>query len=109
MIICFSVPSEAPEWISAATKNSTSIELAWKPVPQRDLNGYLTNYVIRYTDGEEEIQRKVGRHREEVVINGLRASTTYFFQISAATDKGEGPRSKPTEAKTKGERNKLNS
>ena len=106
MIICVSVPSEAPEGITAAAKSSTSITLEWKPVPKRDLNGNLTNYFITYSDGKK---RKVSSSSPKVVINGLRASTTYSFHISAATAKGEGPQSKPTEATTDGKKNKLNS
>ena len=104
--MCVSVPSEAPEGITAAAKSSTSIELEWKPVPKRDLNGNLTKYFITYSDGKE---RKVSSSSPKVVINGLRASATYSFHISAATAKGEGPQSKPTEATTDGEKNKLNS
>ena len=104
MIICVSVPSEAPEGITAAAKSSTSIELEWKPVPERDLNGIFTKYFITYSDG-----KKVSSSSPKVVINGLRASTTYSFHISAATAKGEGPQSKPTEATTDGKKNKLNS
>ena len=106
MIICVSVPSEAPEGITAAAKSSTSIQLEWKPVPERDLNGIFTQYFITYSDGKK---RKVSSSSPKVVINGLRASTTYSFHISAATAKGEGPQSKPTEATTDGEKNKLNS
>ena len=109
LIICVSAPSEAPKWIPAVTKNSTSIELAWEPVPERDLNGNLTEYIIRYKDGVTTIRRHVERYRKKVVINGLKASTTYSFKILAATVKGEGPLSKPTEARTDGEKNKLNS
>lgn len=109
LIICVSAPSEAPKWIPAVTKNSTSIELAWEPVPERDLNGNLTKYIISYTDGVTTMRRHVERYRKKVVINGLKASTTYSFKILAATVKGEGPLSKPTEARTDGEKNKLNS
>lgn len=109
LTICVSAPSEAPKWIPAVTKNSTSIELAWEPVPERDLNGNLTEYIISYRDGETIIRRHVERYRQKVVINGLKASTTYSFKILAATVKGEGPLSKPTEARTDGEKNKLNS
>ena len=109
LLICVSAPSEAPKWILVVTKNSTSIELAWKPVPERDLNGNLTEYIIRYTGGGRKEMWHVERYREKVVINGLKASTTYFFKISAATVKGEGPLSKPTGARTDGEKNKLNS
>ena len=109
LIICVSAPSEAPKWIPAVTKNSTSIELAWEPVPERDLNGNLTEYIISYIDGVTTIRRHVERYRKKVVINGLKASTTYSFKILAATVKGEGPLSKPTEARTDGEKNKLNS
>lgn len=109
LIICVSAPSEAPKWIPAVTKNSTSIELAWEPVPERDLNGNLTEYIISYTDGVTTIRRHVERYRKKVVINGLKASTTYSFKILAATVKGEGPLSKPTGARTDGEKNKLNS
>ena len=106
MIICVSVPSEAPEGITAAAESSTSIKLEWKPVPERDLNGIFTKYFITYSNGKK---RKVSSSSPKVVINGLRASTTYSFHISAATAKGEGPQSKPTEATTDGKKNKLNS
>ena len=65
LIICVSAPSEAPKWIPAVTKNSTSIELAWEPVPKRDLNGNLTEYIISYTDGVTTIQRHVERYRKK--------------------------------------------
>ncbi|XP_022799391.1 neogenin-like [Stylophora pistillata] len=95
------VPSAAPKLMSAEPKNSTSIELTWEPVLGRDLNGILTEYVIRYSHDKEERYREKPNSLSKVVINGLRASTNYSFKISAATIKGEGPQSEPKSATTK--------
>ena len=85
--------------------NSTSIQVEWEPVPSVFRHGIITKYVILYKDekGEDNGEKDVSASSLKAVVNGLRQSTTYSFQVLAATVKGNGPASEPKSGKTQGE------
>ena len=89
--------------------NSTAIRVMWNPPSRDEQNGIIRGYQIYY-------QRMVGGrptgnfvmtdfdngNQTEAVIGGLEPETEYQFGISAYTRKGDGTRSRPKSARTKG-------
>ena len=96
-------PSKAPVLIAVTVLSSTSIEVEWEPVSRELIHGIITKYVILYTDENDTREKGVPASARRAVVNGLRHSTVYSFQILAATVKGNGPPSAPKSAVTKGE------
>ena len=96
------VPSRAPELTSVSVLNSTSVRVEWKKVSEAFTHGIITKYVIFYTDGIDTRNKEVPASLLEAVINGLRQSTEYSFQVTAETVKGPGPKSDPKNATTEG-------
>ena len=103
-LLYVSEPSKAPVLTNIKVLNSTSIQLKWEPVPREFTHGIITKYVILYTDDEKETDNKTVLASPLIaVVNGLGQSTTYSFQVLAATVKGNGPASDPKSGTTKGE------
>ena len=92
----------APVLTSVKVLNSTSVKLEWQPVPEKFREGIIIKYVIFYTLGKETSEKEVPASPLETVVNGLRQSTTYSFQITAETVKGPGPKSNPKNVTTNG-------
>ena len=77
--------------------NSTSVLLAWKPVPVESRYGIITQYTIHYKDVDRGNSKTtvVKAPASSATVNGLRQKAEYSFQIQAATSKGSGPLSVP--------------
>ena len=99
-------PSEPPENTSVEVLDSTSVKVQWQPVPEKSRRGIITKYVIFYTVEKETKTEKVRARHLEAIVNGLRQSTTYSFQVWAETVKGAGPKSKPENVTTGGKESK---
>ena len=96
------VPSKAPVLTPVKVLNSTSVEVEWQPVPEEFRHGIITKYVILYTGEERKGKKEVPASLLKAVVNGLRQSFTYSFQVQAATVKGAGPASNLKNATTEG-------
>ena len=99
-------PSRAPVLTSVKVLNSTSVEVQWQPVPEQFTHGIITKYVIFYT-AEKTGEKEVRAPLLKAVVNGLRQSVTYSFQVRAETVKGAGPKSDPKTATTGGKEIKI--
>ena len=97
-------PSEPPEITSVQVLDSTRVKVQWQPLPEESRRGIITKYVIFYTVEKEP--EDVPAHLLEWIVNGLRQSTTYSFQVWAETVKGAGPKSKPENVTTGGKESK---
>ena len=97
-------PSEPPEITSVVVLDSTRVKVQWQPLPEESRRGIITKYVIFYT--VEKDPEDVPAHRLKWIVNGLRQSTTYSFQVWAETVKGAGPKSKPENVTTGGKESK---
>ncbi|XP_037669666.1 protein sidekick-1 isoform X2 [Choloepus didactylus] len=94
-----SVPSAAPENVSAEAISSTQILLTWASVPEQDQNGLILGYRIlfRAKDLDPEPRSLVvrGNHSRSAVLGGLRKFVLYELQVLAFTRIGNGVPSSP--------------
>ncbi|XP_054428409.1 protein sidekick-1 [Pteronotus mesoamericanus] len=94
-----SVPSAAPENVSAVAVSSTQILLTWASVPEQDQNGLILGYKIlfRAKDLDPEPSSHVvrGNHTQSTLLAGLRKFTLYELQVLAFTRIGNGVPSLP--------------
>ncbi|XP_068739071.1 MAM and fibronectin type III domain-containing protein 1-like [Montipora capricornis] len=89
------IPSSPPVDVTAYVHNSTTISVAWLPVPREDRNGriieyrldmngrgsYTRNKSVKVPDGEED-------KTQNVTVDKLKKYRTYTIMVSAATSKG---------------------
>ncbi|XP_035870614.1 protein sidekick-1 isoform X1 [Phyllostomus discolor] len=94
-----SVPSAAPENVSAVAVSSTQILLTWASVPEQDQNGLILGYKIlfRAKDLDPEPGSHVvrGNQTQSALLAGLRKFTLYELQVLAFTRIGNGVPSTP--------------
>nr|XP_053782234.1 protein sidekick-1 isoform X3 [Desmodus rotundus] len=94
-----SVPSAAPENVSAVAVSSTQILLTWASVPEQDQNGLILGYKIlfRAKDLDPEPGSHVvrGNQTQSALLAGLRKFTLYELQVLAFTRIGNGVPSVP--------------
>ncbi|XP_066129570.1 protein sidekick-1 [Saccopteryx bilineata] len=94
-----SVPSAAPENVSAVAVSSTQILLTWASVPEQDQNGLILGYKIlfRAKDLDPEPSSHVvrGNHTQSALLAGLRKFVLYELQVLAFTRIGNGVPSAP--------------
>ncbi|XP_032728664.1 protein sidekick-1 [Lontra canadensis] len=101
-----SVPSAAPENVSAEAVSSTQILLTWASVPEQDQNGLILGYKIlfRAKDLDPEPRSHVvrGNHTQSALLAGLRKFVQYELKVLAFTRIGNGvPSSPPVLERTK--------
>ncbi|CAK7303603.1 Protein sidekick-1 [Vulpes lagopus] len=94
-----SVPSAAPENVSAEAVSSTQILLTWASVPEQDQNGLILGYKVlfRAKDLDPEPHSHVvrGNHSQSALLAGLRKFVLYELQVLAFTRIGNGVPSSP--------------
>ncbi|XP_040607207.1 protein sidekick-1 isoform X3 [Mesocricetus auratus] len=94
-----SVPSAAPENVSAEAVSSTQILLTWASVPEQDQNGLILGYKILYRakdlDPEPRSHVVRGNHTQSALLAGLRKFVVYELQVLAFTRIGNGVPSLP--------------
>ena len=103
------VPGE-PKKVKLEPLNSTAISIQWRPPTEKDQNGIIRGYQVYYVhvnDRDEPLGSAAmfdvsDPTKTEAVVAGLQPDTSYQFQIAAYTRKGDGERTKPRNAKTKG-------
>ncbi|XP_022798569.1 receptor-type tyrosine-protein phosphatase F-like, partial [Stylophora pistillata] len=95
-------PEKPPQSVNVTTKDSSSIEVEWGPVPEKFRHGIITKYIILYNYSSEGKPSEQNEPRDalKTVVRGLKQSTKYTIQILAATVKGRGPPSDPKFATT---------
>uniref|UniRef100_A0A671F9A5 Sidekick cell adhesion molecule 1 n=1 Tax=Rhinolophus ferrumequinum TaxID=59479 RepID=A0A671F9A5_RHIFE len=89
-----SVPSAAPENVSAVAVSSTQILLTWASVPEQDQNGLILGYKV-YVDAEPRSHVVRGNHSQSALLAGLRKFVLYELQVLAFTRIGNGVPSLP--------------
>ncbi|XP_074246586.1 protein sidekick-1 isoform X4 [Saimiri boliviensis] len=94
-----SVPSAAPENVSAEAVSSTQILLTWASVPEQDQNGLILGYKILFRakdlDAEPRSHVVRGNHTQSALLAGLRKFVLYELQVLAFTRIGNGVPSTP--------------
>lgn len=94
-----SVPSAAPENVSAVAVSSTQILLTWASVPEQDQNGLILGYKVLFRakdlDAEPRSHVVRGNHTQSALLAGLRKFVVYELQVLAFTRIGNGVPSSP--------------
>ncbi|XP_064626984.1 tyrosine-protein phosphatase Lar-like isoform X3 [Lineus longissimus] len=100
-------PSAPPQDVHASALDSTSIQVTWKPPPEKDQNGVITSYTILYSEaksggGVNDAMRAVteASDRTYIIRYGLRRWTMYKIWMLASTRVGDGPTSDPIMIRT---------
>uniref|UniRef100_A0A8C3X7V3 Sidekick cell adhesion molecule 1 n=1 Tax=Catagonus wagneri TaxID=51154 RepID=A0A8C3X7V3_9CETA len=94
-----SVPSAAPENVSAEAVSSTQILLTWASVPEQDQNGLILGYKVlfRAKDLDPEPRSHVvrGNRTQSALLAGLDKFVLYELRVLAFTRIGNGVPSSP--------------
>ncbi|XP_065110429.1 protein sidekick-1 isoform X1 [Paramisgurnus dabryanus] len=101
-----SVPSGAPENMSAEAMSSTSILVNWASVPEHQKNGQILGYKVLYKEKDSgrapQVQLVNGHQVHSLLLRDLSKFIVYEVQVLAFTRVGEGPPSlPPTTERTK--------
>ncbi|KAA0722521.1 Protein sidekick-1 [Triplophysa tibetana] len=94
-----SVPSGAPENVSAEAMSSTSVLVTWGSVPEHQKNGHILGYKVLYKEKDLEqapqVQPVNGNQVHSLLLRNLSKFILYEVQVLAFTRVGEGPPSIP--------------
>ncbi|XP_058645547.1 protein sidekick-1 isoform X2 [Onychostoma macrolepis] len=97
-----SVPSGAPENVSAEAMSSTSILVTWGSVPEHQKNGHILGYKVLYKEKDSErvpqVQLVNGNQTHLLLLKNLSKFILYEAQVLAFTRVGDGPPSLPPAA-----------
>ena len=90
--IHFQVPSGPP--LNFRTESSTtSAILRWDPPAEKDQNGIITGYLIKFqlsSDPSSQMTRTVGAVTQ-LSLDNLMTGVTYSFTVAAINSNGTGP------------------
>uniref|UniRef100_A0A672MZD8 Sidekick cell adhesion molecule 1 n=1 Tax=Sinocyclocheilus grahami TaxID=75366 RepID=A0A672MZD8_SINGR len=94
-----SVPSGAPENVSAEAMRSTSILVTWGSIPEHQKNGHILGYKVLYRERDSErapqVQLVNGNQTHLLLLKNLSKFILYEVQVLAFTRVGDGPPSLP--------------
>ena len=87
------MPSLAPVNLRAHNKSSTSLLVAWEPLPDDEVNGILLGYKVTYRKHKDVHVRKqnLSTVLNSTILAGLDKFTAYDVSVSAFTLVGNGP------------------
>ncbi|XP_039630055.1 protein sidekick-1 isoform X2 [Polypterus senegalus] len=95
-----SVPSGAPENVTAEAVSSTRILVTWGPVPEQEQNGNILGYKVLYKEkdlGGDPLTHIVkGNLTQSALLRNLRKYVEYEIQVLAFTRIGDGVPSSPS-------------
>lgn len=105
---CHSVPSTPPPNVTSLSQTSTNqLFTQWMKIPDDDVNGVLTGYVVSYkavkVGGKKTIDevvknRRVGADTNSLMLDSLQSFTSYEIKVAGLTRQGEGAFSNATYA-----------
>ena len=90
--IFYTVPSGPPLNLRAESSSVSAI-LRWDPPAEKDQNGVITGYLIKYhltSDPSSQMTRTVGAVTQSSLDN-LMTKVTYSFTVAAINSNGTGP------------------
>ncbi|XP_073801026.1 protein sidekick-1 isoform X4 [Danio rerio] len=94
-----SVPSGAPENVTAEAMSSSRILVTWGPVPEHEQNGNILGYKVLFkekdSDSEAQVNVVKGNLTQSVLLRNLRKYVQYEIQVLAFTRIGDGQLSNP--------------
>ncbi|XP_067379116.1 receptor-type tyrosine-protein phosphatase delta-like isoform X17 [Channa argus] len=97
------VPSGYPQSITAEGATTSTIQVNWQPVLLAERNGQIVKYALQYKDinsPRSPSELFITAPESTVVLDGLKADTTYDIKMCAFTSKGSGPYSPSVQFRT---------
>lgn len=97
------VPSGYPQIITAEGATTSTIQVSWQPVLLAERNGKIIKYALQYKDinsPRSPSELFITAPESTVVLDGLKADTTYDIKMCAFTSKGSGPYSPSVQFRT---------
>lgn len=97
------VPSGYPQTITAEGATTTTIQVSWQPVLLAERNGQIVKYALQYKDinsPRSPSELFITAPESTVILDGLKADTTYDIKMCAFTIKGSGPYSPSVQFRT---------
>ena len=95
--LLISVPSRAPVNLHGHNSSSTSLFVAWEPLPQDHVNGILLGYKVRYRKhGYNHTSEKNTSTNRFITLETLEKFTAYDVEVLAFTCVGDGPKANVT-------------
>ncbi|XP_061565412.1 receptor-type tyrosine-protein phosphatase S-like isoform X8 [Cololabis saira] len=97
------VPSGYPQNIRAEGATTSTIQVSWQPVLLAERNGKIVKYALQYKDinsPRSPSELFITAPESTVILDGLRADTTYDIKMCAFTSKGSGPYSPSVQFRT---------
>ena len=88
----YTVPSGPPLNLRAEPSRDSAI-LTWDPPAEKDQNGVITRYLIKYqlsSDSSSQMTRTVGAVTQ-LSLDNLMTGATYNFTVAATNSIGTGP------------------
>ena len=105
---CHLVPGTPPSNVTSLSQSSTNqLFIQWMKIPDDDVNGVLTGYVVSHkavnVGGKKVVdevvnKRMAGADRNFLMLDGLQSFTTYEIKVAGLTRGGEGAFSNATYA-----------
>lgn len=92
------MPSLAPKNLRAHNTSSTSLQVAWEPLPVGQVNGILLGYKVTYKKHEiiHALEQSVNTTVNFTILVRLEKFTVYDVNVSAFTRVGNGPEANVT-------------
>ena len=90
--VIHTVPSGPPLNLRAIPSRDSAI-LTWDPPAEKDQNGVITEYLIKYqlsNDSSSQMTRTVGAVTQ-LSLDNLMTGVTYNFTVAAINNIGTGP------------------
>lgn len=95
--LLISVPSHAPVNLHAHNSSSTSLFVAWEPLPNDQVNGILLGYKVLYRKhGCNHTSEKNTSTIKFITLETLEKFTSYDVEVLAFTRVGDGPKANVT-------------
>ncbi|XP_013859788.1 receptor-type tyrosine-protein phosphatase delta isoform X15 [Austrofundulus limnaeus] len=97
------VPSGFPQNIKAEGATTSTVQVSWQPVLLAERNGRIIKYALQYKDinsPRSPSELFITAPESTVLLDGLRADTTYDIKMCAFTSKGSGPYSPSVQFRT---------
>ncbi|XP_008434008.1 receptor-type tyrosine-protein phosphatase delta isoform X35 [Poecilia reticulata] len=97
------VPSGYPQNIKAEGASTSTVQVSWQSVLLAERNGQIVKYALQYKDinsPRSPSELFITAPESTVLLDGLRADTTYDIKMCAFTSKGSGPYSPSVQFRT---------
>ncbi|XP_068443366.1 receptor-type tyrosine-protein phosphatase delta-like isoform X26 [Clinocottus analis] len=97
------VPSGYPQSITAEGATTSTIQVSWQPVLLAERNGQIVKYALQYKDinsPRSPSELFITAPESTVILDGLKADTTYDIKMCAFTSKGSGSYSPSVQFRT---------